>query len=383
MFNGFKIIDADSHAMEPNDLWDKYLDRKYRPWAPGGPRSVRPLHVDLSKEGYSRRPADGKPAPPYIQDGKGGLQTYAQAYREYIAQGFTAKAYRLYLQATGIDRVVIYPTVALGMTARQGFGGHQIMGPDVAAALCRAYNSWLHDFCSEGDGVVLGAGGVDLRDADAAAHEARRCVIELGLKALFVLPQPALGIPLHDPYYDTLWGTVQELGVPLGIHGLQGSSTIGREYWGNWRMGTAATDFPMEEMLACLSFTAGGILERFPKLKVVFLESSAGWAPSWLWWCDDKWKQFAGGRADTKEMPSFYFKRQCYISGEPDEPGYGYCAQFGLEDNVMTATDFPHPEDVHFPHVLQDFFEVQPKLLTKEQMRKLLWDNPARLYAIS
>ena len=383
MYNGYKVIDADSHMMGPDELWEKYLEPEYLPWSPVGNRSTAGLRK-LTTEGFSFSIGKtGQIAPAYIQDGEGGLMTYQEAFKQYLERGFDAKSFLMYMDQSGIDYMVLYPTQALGLTASISGMGRQVMSPTVADALYRAYNNWVYDFCNDGDNRLFGAGGVDLRNADLAAKEARRCVKELGMKALYILPQPALGIPLHDPYYDVLWSEIADLGVPMGIHGLQGATTVGKDYWGMWRLGIASTSFPMEEQMACVSLTGGGVLERFPDMKVVFLESSAGWAPYWLWWCDDKWRQHGiVEEKETKNPPSFYFKRQCWISGEPDEPGFEYCVSFGLEDNLCTATDFPHPEDVHFPHALAEFFEEQPKVLSEEQMRKILWDNPSKLYNI-
>jgi len=384
MYKGFKVIDADSHMMEPDGIWDKYVQPEFRPWAPGGAFSKLPFPRRLPEQGFSLG-RDGKPGPAYISDGEGGVINYAEAYKPYIDRQFDTKAFLMYMDAAGIDLMVLYPTAALPLTAVETGQGRQIMNPKAAAALERGYNNWVYDFCNQGEGRLMGAGGIDLRDAEAAAQEARRCVKELGMKALYFLPQPPLGIPPHDPYYDVLWGEIADLGVPVGVHGQQGSSPVGRNYWGTtFDMGRAATSFPMEEMLVCVSMIAGGVMERFPNLKVVFLESSVGWAPFWLWWLDDKWKQHSIVRnPETTELPSFYFKRQCWISGEPEEPGFRHCVEDGLEDNLVTATDFPHPEDINFPRAMDDFYDEQSKVLSKEQIQKILWDNPARLYNIS
>ena len=73
---------------------------------------------------------------------------------------------------------------------------------------------------------------------------------------------------------------------------------------------------PMEQMLACLNLCADGVLERFPELRVGHLESGAGWAPFWLERMDEHWEHYSHGRSRvTKEKPSFYFKRQCILSG--------------------------------------------------------------------
>jgi predicted TIM-barrel fold metal-dependent hydrolase len=57
----------------------------------------------------------------------------------------------------------------------------------------RAYNNWLHDFCRAAAGRVFGAASIDLRDAEEAAREARRCVKEFGFKAVQLNPVPVCG----------------------------------------------------------------------------------------------------------------------------------------------------------------------------------------------
>jgi len=175
MYKGYKVIDADSHTMEPDELWDKYVEPEFRPWAPGGSKrltpNIRPGRAgtdlrDLTRKGFAERPA-------YINDGEGGIITYEEAYRPYIEREFDTQSYISYMDAAGIDLMVLYPTAALGLTTVS-----QRQSPKVAAALYKAYNNWLYDFCDQSAGRLLGAGGVDLRDAEAAALEARRCVKE-------------------------------------------------------------------------------------------------------------------------------------------------------------------------------------------------------------
>ncbi len=114
----------------------------------------------------------------------------SEAYGEYARDGFTPTTYKQVLDRSGIDYMVVYPTVGL----------YVVNTPDVstatAAAFRRAYNNWLYDFCSAGDGRVLGVGSVDLRDPMQAAEEARRCVRELGFKAIHVNPEPVNEYPL-------------------------------------------------------------------------------------------------------------------------------------------------------------------------------------------
>jgi predicted TIM-barrel fold metal-dependent hydrolase len=132
-------------------------------------------------------------------------------------------------------------------------------------------------------------------------------------------------------------------------------------------------------MVAALMFT-GSICARHPDLNVVFTESSVGWAATWLPFLDEKWSP---GRGSPEHPPSYYFKRQCYISGEAGEQGYSYAVQAGLEDSLMAASDFPHPEDSDFPAIISKFFDGEHVQLDEKVLQKLLWDTPARLYGLA
>lgn len=87
------------------------------------------------------------------------------------------------------------------------------------------------------------------------------------------------------------------------------------------------------------------------------------------------------GKAEYPELklkPIEYFQRQCYASIECDEITAKYLPEFGLEDNVVFATDYPHL-DVKYPHAVENFFKLS---LAEETKRKYLWDNCARLYGL-
>ncbi len=169
-------------------------------------------------------------------------------------------------------------------------------------------------------------GSVDLRDPEEAAREARRCVKELGLRAITFNPEPVNDVALHDRFYDPLWQAASELGVPLGVHVAGGTALhqVGMDYFPQWGEGRGLCAFTIGNMIACLSFVGGGILERFPDLKVAFLESGAGWPAFWLERIQAgvQGANRGGSVAGLSKSPIEYFQRQCYISADPDDPGY-------------------------------------------------------------
>ena len=94
---------------------------------------------------------------------------------------------------------------------------------DTAAAYRRAYNNWLHDFARRLANVWW-ARRVDLRDAEEAAREARRCVKEFDFKAVYINPVPVGEHRLYDDFYEPLWNTLEDLDVPLAVHAGTGNA---------------------------------------------------------------------------------------------------------------------------------------------------------------
>jgi predicted TIM-barrel fold metal-dependent hydrolase len=373
MYKGYRYVDSDAHILEPTDLWQRYLEPEFR--------SDAPQHL----AGYENDPPTwvldihiGEHTMPDFETPRGmQVPGIEEAYGEYAREGFTAETYRRVLDRSGIDYMVVYPTVGL----------YTVNVPDLSAATAaayrRAYNNWLYDFCSAGDGRVLGVGSVDLRDPTMAAEEARRCVKELGFKAIHVNPEPIDEHALHDPCYDLLWAEIASLDVPVGAHPAGGTAfkQVGRDYFRDWVIGRAICSFTMGAQLACLSFIAGGILERHPTLRVVFLESGAGWVPFWL---DRMHAGVAGGSRrfglGLQLHPVEYFQRQCYISADPDDPGIVSVIREIGDGNIVTATDFGHLEGQGYTHAIEDTLALEG--VTDDNKRKIMWDNAVRLYSL-
>src|SRR5207247_8356822 len=125
------------------------------------------------------------------------------------------------------------------------------------------------------------------------------------------------------PYDEPLWTEIEQMGVALAVHGESGSAAgaAGEDRFGDWHPGRKAGGFALEEMMACLSFILGGVLERHPRLRLAFLEAGASWAPYWLWRLDELHEIYRHAETAALSLaPSDYFRRQCFVSAEVDEP---------------------------------------------------------------
>jgi predicted TIM-barrel fold metal-dependent hydrolase len=299
-----------------------------------------------------------------------------EVYDEYARQGFPASTYVDAMDKVGIDLMVLYPTA--GLYTNQA----PKTRADVAAAYRRAYNNWLHDFCSEGAGRLIGAGAVDLRDPELAAQEAIRCVRDLGFKAIMINPT-RVGLPLYAPEMDRLWATIADLNVPVGIHGgaLNASDRFIYDLFPDLPYAQGISAFVFGNMAAIAAFIIGGVLERHPTLRTVNLEAGSGWLVPWLYRL-----QVAnqGGRGDMlipglTMQPIDYWKRQCFISTEPGDPGIKEVMDGLGEECVVVATDFSHPEGRQYAQAHEDVAGLD---ISAEAKRKLVWDNALRLYPL-
>jgi uncharacterized protein len=390
---GFLIIDSDLHLMEPEDLWERYLEPPYRANPPrfsgffrqnlastaedkGNADSIFGIEVQgLSIPAFAASPGAVKQARELAQRSR----TRHPHFRIARAHGFDPSTTLAAMDIEGIDVAVMY-----GTRGRQILM-HDELAPDYAAALARAYNNWACDYCRSHTDRLKFAAQVAMHDVGLAVAEARRCATELGACAIIGTPNPVNGRHLHDEALDPLWYELEGLNLPIGFHPTGNSSLnddIGRRFVGhnNYQPIAHAARGPMELMLALASMTSGGVLERHPNLRCAFLEGTAGWICWWLWRLDDHWEKYGPGCEVQLSMPpSEYFKRQCYVALDVDEaPAVAVINQLGAEYFVV-STDYPHPDGA-FPDALAKFFELP---LSADARGKILWENCARLYPIA
>ncbi len=371
MKDGFKVFDSDMHVLEPVDLWERYIDPLFRHRAPRGTQR-KTTDVGVMVDGTDAFRLSAQIARVSFP---GGLDRFA----EDIERGFDAVAQLRAMDREGIDVTVLYPSRGLFVNSDPD------MDPAFSAAIARAYNNWLADFCAAGDPRrMYGAAMLPIQDVTASIREARRAVTELGFKAIFLRPNPPRpGVYWHQPVFDPLWETIQDLGVPVGFHEGVASRmpTVGADRFGDDRFALQhACSHSMEQMLAVEAMTLGGVLARFPRLKVAFLEGNGSWLPFWLWRLDEHWEN--PGRYEhpaVAERPSEYFFRQGFVAIECDEHPAGPAIEICGAECFVFSTDYPH-YDTKYPEATAHFLKLP---LAEKSKRKILWDNCARLYGFA
>jgi hypothetical protein len=190
--DGFRVFDSDMHVLEPPDLWERYLDRAFRHRAPRGSRRT-PLDLGVTVDGTHAFRFTPHASRLGLQE-RGGAERFA----EDIARGFDAPAQLHAMDREGIDVTVLYPSRGLFVNS------YPDMDAAFSAAIARAYNDWMADFCQAGDPKrMLGAAMVPIQDLDAAIREAERAVQQLGFRAIFLRPNPPRpGVYWHQRAFD-------------------------------------------------------------------------------------------------------------------------------------------------------------------------------------
>src|SRR2546428_1892039 len=274
MKQGFKILDADLHVIEPYDLYLKYMDPKWGDRIPRAePRTLQAGDI------YDFRMADGSPvrkpwreAPPKDALTPSSLRMerrkaqIAPYYEEAVTRQFDPVSQLKAMDREGVDVAVLFRTFPLHADESQE--------PEYANALCQAWNNWITAFCQENPKRLKAAGLITLHDVNLAIAEARRIVKELGHVGLCMIPQPVNGRHVQDPYFDPLWTEIEELGVPVCFHPTAGNNQLCAEnvFLGHKpKLLVAAFAQPLGNLMGMAEFIAGGILERHPRLKVGFL----------------------------------------------------------------------------------------------------------------
>jgi predicted TIM-barrel fold metal-dependent hydrolase len=368
-----KTIDADGHVIEPADLWERELPASLRGrgftvrWNPDSRQEE--VHLDgqpflpwgIVGVGLAGRPFDDV--------GKG------VRYSELMPGGFDPRLRLRDMDSEGIDVAALYPSIGLFLEA--------IDDPQLAEASCRVYNDWLADFCRAAPERLIGVAAMPMQDVRAAVRELERAAGSLGMRGAFIRPNPCQNRALHDPYFDPFWRAAAEIGVPVGLHP-SGAGDLPGALQG-LRLDAPIMGHPsiffIDTFIGFSHLVCGGVLERHPRLTVVILEAGGGWLGHWFDRFDHFAEVYRWMAPDLTLRPSEYFKRQCYVSFDPDETTLPLLAPQIGEDRIVWASDFPHLHAT-FPGVVRELDEHMKKL--PQAARVLVRGrNAARLYGVS
>ena len=362
----FQVIDTLRHVIEPPDLWDRWLDAPYK--------SQAGIHVDQSRVAMvvNGRPVSRTPLN-FLAN-----PTYQQTYAKTVAADFSPQSHLADMDAEGVDVGLLLPTAGLYAI----WSDH--IDAELAAALARAYNDYLADYCRADASRLKGIALLPLQSVEESVAELRRAVRDLGFVAGFMRPNPIVRRTLHDTAYDPLYAAALDLGVPLVVSGATGSvlPELGADRYHDDRFSLEAVSTTYELWVAMMSLFSHNALERFPGLNVGFLGAGASWLPFWIERLEEHWGEIPFGQDCPNTLPPDYvFQQQGFAAMEPWETGVSGVLHEVGEHVVVWGSQYPWPALPSFPNELDAF--IASTEMPKEQKRKVLWDNAAALFHIS
>jgi hypothetical protein len=334
------VLDADGHVIESYQQMAKYLDEPYR---------RRPLTFPwYAADGWDRRLID-----------------------KFHDTGGTAEEWLRAMDRGGVETAVLYPTLGLFMSF--------LRDPDWAVRLCRAYNTFMHEEFTRASPRLKAVALLPIQAPRAAAEELERAVRQLdAVGAMLAADGSHL---LGEEEFTPIWETAARLDTMLGIHA-SGSHLGGGGVDLFRRFIQAHTcSHPFGQMRQLTSVVFEGIPERFPDLRIAFLEAGCGWAPYWMERMDDEYDKRGEVEAPVlKKKPSEYVRSgRIYFSCEADEWLMPQAVKLVGEDQIVYASDFPH-WDHSFPGSIEEIRSRGD--LSDGVKRKILGENCRRLYKL-
>ncbi len=279
------------------------------------------------------------------------------------------------MDVEGIDVAVLFGGgIGIGMS---GFKDGKF-----AAAMMRAYDTWLQEFCSYNPKRLKGVMPVCLQNPEETVAEMHRAVSEFGFVGLCIPPN-AGGRNLYEKDFFPIYGEAEKLGVPLCIH--MGGPFAPIDGAGlnrfNDRIYKHMVLHAFEQMIAFMTVLGGGILDVYPKSKVAFLEAGVGWVPYWLEKFEEHYEMLGYQVPLMKSKPSEYLESgQVYISCECEEDTLEYVAEKIGDDKILYASDYWH-WDGKFPGTVSAIAD-RPKL-PEASKRKILGENAKRFFGLN
>ena len=181
----------------------------------------------------------------------------------------------------GIDAAVLFGTqIALTVNG--------LMNGELAAALCRAVNEWLIEYCSADRKRLLAVGLIPCQAPEAAVKELEFLAQAGAVSAM--LPTNVYGRNMGDPIFFPIYDAAEKIGMTLSVHpqtghdgvpGVSGVMGAGSPRFDKYAY-VHMTAFPFELMIAMMHMIGEGVFDRFPRLRVAYMEGGAGWLPYWM-----------------------------------------------------------------------------------------------------
>jgi predicted TIM-barrel fold metal-dependent hydrolase len=333
-------VDADGHVMENAEDLLKFVP------APFNNRGTRNWMPSLD---HFHTPADGTPRSPGTFDPKTGPEEWLQ-----------------FLDKTETDYTVLYPTTGLA------YGN--VAYPQWALAYAAGYNDYIHTRYLKRSPRFQAVALIPMQNVPDAVAELRRAVKDLGFIGGMI---PSNGLTRHVSHaeYWPIYEEAEKLNCIMAVHG--GSYiNLGFNTYSVFPA-TRALGMPFPLAIALTGMMVDGLLDRFPKLRVGFMEGGTAWIPLVL---DRLERELEYGGLKLKRHPADYFADdRIFVGCEGNEKALAYAIERVGPKPFMFASDFPH--EISISNCMEEIDEIlEREDLKKEHKAAILGDNARRFY---
>jgi predicted TIM-barrel fold metal-dependent hydrolase len=230
-------------------------------------------------------------------------------------------------------------------------------------------------------------GLIPCQDPPTAARELEYLAQQRGIVSA-MLPTNVYGINLGDRRFDPIYAAAEEIGLPLSVHpqtghdgqygvcGVMGAGSERMEKYSYVHM----TAFVFEPMIALMHMAGEGVFDRYPRLKVAFMEGGSGWIPFWGERLDEHFEKLRPQWHLLQRKPSEIIRSdQVCFTCEPEEETLPYTLEFIGRTQVMYASDYAH-WDCEFPESVRKLDRVLAE--RDEERRMVMGRNAVRWFGL-
>ena len=273
-----------------------------------------------------------------------------------------------WMDAMGVDYACLFPTPMLFL------GTHPQV--EIEVAMARAYNSWLCETILEHEPRIISMLYLPFNDPEATYQIVKDFGHRKGVKG-FMVTAPRYK-PVHDNAYMKTYRLLEEMGLPISFHAAYNWNDQSLQLTNRF-IGVHALGFMWFNMVHMTNWVVNGLPERFPKLKVMWIESGLTWAYSLMQRLDHSYKMRTSDCPSLTRKPSEYM-REMYFSTQPmelpDDPTIleATFKMINAETQLVWSSDYPH-WDFDLPGVIYDL-----PFLNEQSKRNILGANAAKLF---
>ncbi len=361
------VVSADSHVLEPFDLWSRTLGAKY------GDRVPRMVKRFAGRDGnffYCGKEAC------VLEELVSVDAASKERVDELLLAGHDPVTREKCMDKDGVMAEVIHATWTLYAM--------RIEDPVLLQECCRVFNDWLAEYCGHNPRRMVGVAMIPIGDVDWAVRELER-VAGRGLRGAMIQTRNPEGTPPYrDPVYDRFWAAAQALDVPITLHIITGRARDPYTLHGDDRSEAPRCSAEIwSEIFPVLSaeFFYGGILDRFPRLRLVLGEYEVAWVPYFKFRVERVGRLFTGdfGLRKPDRAIGDYLRENVYFGMIDDPLAVRAVDEIGA-DRIMWGSDFPHPPCT-YPRTHPTLDRILAGVAADAQ-RKIIGENVMGVYKI-